>query len=706
MSQKDNIVRKTRSGDEYAYLGVWRSLLTLIGWHYEIVRVRDTYIYESAQAGKLVAVTSPINSVTATMSGSCCNCTFQDTEFLSGTCGATFTVFMGLVEFLLRSQTSIADPCNRAGQEFIDGIDNAEYDFLVVGAGVAGPVVATRLSENPDWKVLLLEAGPEEPTGTLPPAFAVAAVGTQLDWKYKTEPENFACLAKGGICNWPRGKMVSGTGGMQGMMYTRGNQKIYNDWAQAGNEGWSYEDVLPYFIKAENNKDSGELEEGYHGFEGPLVVQYFPHHPLLAEAIAEAGVELGYRTGDLNGLNQTGVAIAQMMVEDGLRGSTSRMYLRKANQRENLDVAIDSHVTKIIIDQNTKLATGLEFIDKNGAKKTVYAKKEVILSAGAIGSPQLLLLSGVGPTADLEALGIEVIQDLPVGQNLHNHVSAGLGFLINDTSYEMLTLETLSDFLETHTGPMSGTGLTQTTGFLLSKYATDGVPDLQVFFDGFLAGCSRTGLDDECTNGQLGPDNCGKRYINARPTNILPRSKGYLTLKSKDPLDYPLIYANYFSDEHDVDVLVDGIKLIIELTQTQALQRWGFELITTPAEGCEGPPFGSDEYWKCLVQRHTGPENHQAGTCKMGPAGDATAVIDPQLRVHGIPNLRVIDASSFPYVPNSNPISSIVMLAEKGSDLIKNDWQPGYRASTCKKSSTSRECELNLKQKPSHSVVH
>jgi choline dehydrogenase len=499
--------------------------------------------------------------------------------------------------------------------------------------------------------------------------------------------------------------MVSGTGGMQGMMYNRGNPKIYNDWAKLGNDGWSYEEVLPYFIKAENNKNPELTEENYHGNGGPLVVQHFPHHPPLSEAIVEAGKELGYRTGDLNGMNQTGFAIAQMMVDNGLRGSTSRMYLRKAGAQTNLDVLINSQVTKIHIDKKTNLATGVEFIDKDGVKRTVRARKEVILCGGAIGSPQILLLSGVGPSEDLEALGIEVVTDLPVGRNLHNHVSASVGFYINDTSYEILTMKVLQEYLDTHGGPISGTGITQTTAFLLSKYAKDGVPDLQIFFDGFLASCSRTGLDKECTSGEFGE--CGRRYINARPTNILPKSKGYLKLKSTNPMDHPLIFPNYFSVERDAEILIDGIKLAIQLAQTRSLQGWGMELDRTPAEGCEELPFGSDEYWQCVVRRHTGPENHQAGSCKMGQAGDATAVVDPQLRVHGIPNIRVTDASIFPYVPNSNTIAGVVMVAEKGSDMIKNAWRSSEKAdNACHKFGSPQHCDLNTKPKTSRSILH
>lgn len=457
------------------------------------------------------------------------------------------------------------------------------------------------------------------------------------------------------------------------MMYTRGHKDIFNNWAKAGNTGWSYAECLPYFIKSENNKNAELVDEGYHGTSGPITVQQFPYHPELAEDIVAAGMELGYRNGDLNGRNQTGFAIAQMMVDNGLRASTARMYLRPAHNRDNLMVSINSHVTKIIIDPRTKTATGVEFQGSDGSFRTAWARKEIVLSAGALGSPHLLLLSGVGPRQELEKHGIPVIQDLKVGHNLHNHVAINVGFLVNDTNRRSLTMRAIKQFLRERTGPLASTGLTQTTAFIRTKYATDGIPDLQIFFDGFSAQCSKSGMPEECSDGTF-KKSCGKRYINARPTNVMTKSKGFLTLKSADPFDHPVIYANYLSDVRDVKVLTEGIKQIIALTRTAPLQKWGMDINRTPAKGCEDDEFMSDEYWECVIRTHTGPENHPAGTCKMGPVGDATAVIDPELRVHGIPNLRVIDASIFPLVPNSNPIAAISMAAEKVSDMIRAAW--------------------------------
>nr|CAD7202867.1 unnamed protein product [Timema douglasi] len=579
--------------------------------------------------GKGVLGRSLADYTKGTMADNSTNCTFTDTNFLTEVCSSNFATFMTLVGTLLTNTTNITDPCNRLGQDGTLLKDLEEYDFIVIGAGAAGPVITSRLSENTNWEVLLLEAGPEEPSMTEIPAYSMGAIGTAVDWQYSTQAQNTSCLSTGGICSWPRGKMIGGSMALQGMMYTRGNKAIYDDWADAGNDGWSYEEVLPYFIKAENNKAT-DIDNGYHGFDGPLIVNHFPYHPVISEDIVRAAEEIGYRNGDVTGKNQTGIAIALVTVDEGLRSSTPRMYLRPNKNRANLHVSINSHVTKILIHPKNHTAYAVQFLDSNNVTKTVYARKEIILSAGAIGSPHILLLSGVGPKEDLEKLDIEVLSDLPVGKNLHNHVSMGFGFTINDTATEELTSETLSQFIINRTGPLASTGLTQTTLFMTSQYAEEGVPDLQVFLDGYSASCSRTGLEAECSDGTIGT--CGRRYINARPTNVWPRSRGYLTLNTTNPLDYPLIYPNYLTEQLDVNVLIDGIKQLISLTRTKALAKWDFQQNITPVDSCEDLEFGSDNYWECVIRRETGAENHQGGTCKMGALNDSTAVVDPQLK--------------------------------------------------------------------------
>lgn len=483
-------------------------------------------------------------------------------------------------------------------------------------------------------------------------------------------------LESKGVCAWPRGKMVSGTGGLYGMMYVRGHPEIYNKWARAGNVGWAYNDIEHYFERAEGPVKP-EMVSGNRfprtKSGGPLNIDHFPHKPDFSDDLLDAAKELGYRTAGLHGFNQTGFMVAPMMTDRGLRGTTSRYYLRPVSQRSNLDVLTNAHVTKVLINKWANRAYGIEYIDKNGERKIVKSNKEVILTAGAIGSPQILMNSGIGPKERLTKLGIRTIKDLPVGKNLHNHVSVGIKMSINDTHYETLTLEAVNEFLATRTGPLASTGLTQVTAFLESSYSIAGMPDIQIFFDGFSSKCSKTGLQFECPDGTIA--GCPtRREIVARPTVVYTRTKGYMKLRSKDPLDPPLLYPNYFDDEIDGKILIEGIKKVVKLTETKSMRKWDLRIDTTPHPWCLGYYFGSDAYWACLIRVQTGPENHQSGTCKMGPIGDNQAVVDPELRIHGVTNIRVADASIFPIVPNANPVAAIIMVAERVSDLIRDAW--------------------------------
>ncbi|KAK2580032.1 hypothetical protein KPH14_012319 [Odynerus spinipes] len=604
----------------------------------------------------------------------CCNCDFEDTRYMSTACGG-ITTFMTLVQNLMVSRCDIADPCRRMGNDKVP--EGQWYDFIVVGAGVAGPVIARRLSDNPWNKVLLIEAGPEEPTMTAIPGLAFNAVNSSLDWNYKTEPTQpypTACLETGGVCTWPRGKMISGTGGMYGMMYARGHPEIYNKWARDGNVGWAYDEIEHYFQRAENPIDPNMLSgSGRTVPNGPMKIQYYSHKPEFADVMLKAASELGYRTSNLKEYTQTGFMIAPMTVDEGMRGTTSRAYLRPVHDRNNLRVLTNAHVSRILINDYDNKAYGVELLDKNGYKRVIKCNKEVILTAGAIGSPQILLNSGIGPKEHLVKLGIKTYKDLPVGKSLHNHVSVALPLTIRDNAFETMTMDAVNEYLDSRTGSLASTGLTQVTAFLESSYATPGIPDLQVFFDGFSSKCPKLGLNTECTNGAHGT--CpNRRDIVARPTVVIAESRGYMQLRSTNPLDPPLLYPNYFTDERDVKILVQGIRKVLRLTETQAMKKWDLRLDPTSHPLCANYHFGTEAYWECYVRATTGPENHQAGTCKMGPVTDPTTVVNPELRVHGIPNIRVADASIFPLVPNANPIAGIMMVAEKAADLISSSW--------------------------------
>lgn len=373
--------------------------------------------------------------------------------------------------------------------------------------------------------------------------------------------------------------MVAGTGGFHGMMYIRGHPEIYNRWARAGNPGWSYDEVSHYFERVENPVDPMILSDKRRSLKegGPMNIQYYPHKPEFADVLLNAASELGYRTSRLKEYSQTGFMVAPMTIENGMRSTTSRAYLRPVHDRRNLRVLTNAQVTRILINDWDGKANGVELIDKNGNKKVLKCGKEVILTAGAVGSPHILMNSGVGPKADLAKLGIRVYKDLPVGKNLHNHVSVAVPMSIRDTPYETMTMEAVNEYLEKRTGPLASTGVTQVTAFLESSYATNGVSDIQVFFDGFSSTCPKTGLPNECLNGKVGicPN---RRAIVARPTVVYAESRGEMKLRSAKPLDAPLIYPNYFTKEKDLSVLLEGIKKITKLVNTSAMKKWDLRL--------------------------------------------------------------------------------------------------------------------------------
>lgn len=495
-------------------------------------------------------------------------------------------------------------------------------------------------------------------------------IGSDIDWGFQTEPEKYACLSSPGHkCYWPRGKVLGGTSVFNGMMYIRGNREDYDDWAAMGNPGWSFDDVLPYFKKSEDNLELEQVDNRYHARGGPLPVGKFPYHPPMSYAILKAGEELGYTVQDLNGANATGFMIAQMTAKNGVRMSSARAFLRPARQRPNLHVLVNATVSKVLVHPQSRSAHGVEIIDHDGFTRKVLCKKEVIVSGGAVNSPQILMLSGIGPKDELQKVGIRPIVNLPgVGKNLHNHVTYFTNFHINDSDTAPLNWATAMEYLLFRDGLMSGTGLSATTAKIASKYAENpNSPDIQFYFAGYNANCAKTGQVGELLSNE-------SRSIQMFPAVLHPKSRGYITLASKDPLEHPKIVANYLEEEHDIKTLVEGIKFAIRLSETPSLRAYGMFVDTTPVPGCERLKFGTDDYWECAIRQNTGPENHQAGSCKMGPLHDPDAVVDHELRVHGVRGLRVIDASIMPKVTSGNTHGPVVMIAEKGSHLIKRAW--------------------------------
>ncbi|XP_008484816.2 glucose dehydrogenase [FAD, quinone]-like [Diaphorina citri] len=571
----------------------------------------------------------------------------------------------------------------------------SEYDFVIIGGGVGGSVVANRLSENPKWKVLLLESGEDENIYTNIPLLAHFNSLTHFNWGYKLEKneEHPQCLGMyNDQCPCPRGKGLGGSSILNYMIYTRGNKKDYDTYEAAGNKGWGYDSVLKYFLKSENNT-SEFLDADIHSREGPLKVTNIPYQNLLTEKFTQATCELGYRIYDYTGIEPAteGFSKLQSTLSKGQRYSANRAYLKSVKKRtsKNLHISIFSHVTRILVDPKTKRAHGVEF-QKNGVKRIVLAKKEVILSAGAIGSPQILMLSGIGPEEHLREFDINVVSNLKgVGQNLNDHHSFfGITFLMNRTNTgstiekKVLNIDQFLKWLKLGRGPLSAPGGVTGIGYLNTKNNTDkSYPDTEYLFTigSFNSDAGRIlrksmNIRKDVYDSIYGNIN-NRESWSIIPVVLRPKTRGSIKLKSKNPFKYPKLYYDFFQYEEDADVMLEAIKNVIKISETEAFQSIGSQIHKTPIRDCAHFEFGCDDYWRCAMKYFTSSLYHQSGTCKMGPQSDPDAVVNDQLQVYGVTNLRVVDASIFPIVPSAHLYAPTVMVGEKASDMIKETWK-------------------------------
>jgi choline dehydrogenase len=521
------------------------------------------------------------------------------------------------------------------------------FDYVIVGAGSAGCVLANRLSEDPSVQVLLLEAGPEDTLDAIRvPAIFSSLFGTEVDWNYRLEPQTHYQ----GSTTYPRGKTLGGSSSINLMVYIRGDRADFDGWRERGCAGWDYDSVLPYFIKAENNS---RLGEPLHGQRGPLHIEdrMFTHE--LSHNWIGAASEWGLAaTDDFNGASQIGSGSYQVSCHQGWRWSGADGYLRPALTRPNLTVRVDAHATRILVDGAR--AVGVAYV-REGAEATAYAGAEVILAGGAINSPQLLLLSGIGPADQLRALGIDVKADLPgVGENLHDHTMTPIVWATQGSTdlLEMANPENLALWQNRRGGPFASNG-GEVGGFLSSNGGA--VPNIQ-----FIGG--PTSFVD---HGQFSPP-LPNFTMNAAATH--PRSRGRLWLDSADPLTPPRIDPAYFADPADVHDVIAGLRAAIEIAQQPAFRKF-VKGVNLPAEA--NP---DDAALAAHARNWSQTEYHAVGTCAMGV--DERAVVDTHLRVRGIEGLRVVDASVMPAIVSGNTNAATVMIAEKGADHIKNSRRP------------------------------
>jgi len=523
---------------------------------------------------------------------------------------------------------------------------STSYDYIVVGAGSAGCVLAARLTEDPHTRVLLLEAGgPDDPREVRIPAAFSRLFKTPVDWDYSTEEEPHLHKRR---LYWPRGKMLGGSSSMNAMIYVRGNRADYNHWKSLGNDGWGFKDVLPYFKKSEN-QERGASE--YHGASGTVNVADLRYVNPLTRAFLAAAEEIGVSSNpDFNGAIQDGAGLNQVTQKNGRRHSAADAYLRPALARPNLTLATRAFATRILIENQR--AVGVAYV-REGAGNQARADREVILAGGAINSPQLLLLSGIGPAEELARAGIRSVHDLPgVGKNLQDHVMVSVGYLCTKP-VSMASAESLPNFLRYFLfkrGPLVSN--VAEAGIFLRTFGGADRPDLQLLF----------GPAYYVAHG-LRPRK--EHAFGFGPTLIAPESRGSITLRSADPFAPPAIRANYLSTERDMLVMLEGVRLARKLAHTKAFEPYrGTALHPRPG-------VIQDEDIVEFIRDEAETLYHPAGTCKMGT--DPLAVVDPRLRVRGIERLRVVDASVMPRIIAGNTNAPTIMIAEKAAELVRCD---------------------------------
>lgn len=536
-----------------------------------------------------------------------------------------------------------------------------EYDFIIVGAGSAGNVLANRLTEISNFTVLLLESGGDETVESDTPILNYNLWLSDFNWNYTTVPQNHACQALGGVCPWPRGHGIGGSSTLNDLVYIRGNPRDYDHWTNLGNAGWSFKEIFPFFLKSEDNQDPQLEGSPYHSQGGYQTVSKPNFLTPMSNVYVQAVTEMGYPYTDLNGPTQLGVMISDGIVRNGSKCSTGKAFLRPVRNRTNLHVAMQSRVLKVVIDPDNKTARGVQF-HRNGENITVHARREVILSAGTVNSPQLLMLSGVGPAEHLEQLGIPVIQNLRVGDNLHDHIGVPVIFTApsNTTINWQSSFENFSailDYTRNGNGPLTTFLGVECTAFVITNPDNTGpVPDTEILFSSFV------------------PFNADQQLWAAVTFHIHPRSKGTIRLRDSNPFSPPLIDPQYLALPEDMLASFRSTKFIFQLAQTNAIQSTGGQLYTPFYELCSNYTSMSDDFILCLLKKYSTTIYHPVGSCKMGPDTDPAAVVDPRLRVYGIHNLRVIDASIMPDITSGNTNAPTIMIAEKASTIILEDY--------------------------------
>ena len=534
-------------------------------------------------------------------------------------------------------------------------LSQTQFDFIIVGAGSAGCALAARLSENPKHSVCLIEAGKKDknPLIHIPFGLSLLARIKGIGWEYATAPQTHL---NGRELHWPRGKTLGGSSSINAMCYIRGVKEDYDHWQSLGAQGWGWDAVLPYFLKSENQQH-GASE--YHGVGGPLSVSDLRHKDGLCESFVKAASQVGEKTvNDFNGPQREGLGFYQVTQQGGQRCSSAKAYLSDALSRPNLTVITEALVEKVIIEN--KIAKGVK-LSKDRQSLTLNANKEVILSSGAINSPQILMLSGIGPKQHLEKHGIDCKVDLSgVGQNLQDHLDAiiqhrckaNVGYAVAFAAFPKY-VKAFFQYLFKRKGVFSS-NIAEAGGFVKTQYA-DGIADIQYHFLPAIL------LD----HGRKTAFGYG---YGVHVCCLYPKSRGEITLHCADPSQRAVINPNYLAHEDDQKVMIDGVKKAREILSTKEFEQYQSREIGP------GPDVQTDEEILAFIRKRAETIYHPIGTCKMGTVEDASTVVDPQLKVKGIEGLRVVDASVMPTLIGGNTNAPTIMIAEKAADLIKQQY--------------------------------
>ena len=527
------------------------------------------------------------------------------------------------------------------------------FDYIIIGAGSAGCVLANRLSANPKHSVCLIEAGPPDysPWIHLPIGYGKTMWDPSVNWKFHTEPDP---EMNNRPIYWPRGKCLGGSSSINGLIFIRGQKEDYDHWHDLGNDGWSWDEVLPYFKKAEGND---RLGEPLHSQIGPLRASSIKKTHPLVEAFIKSANQLGVpTTDDFNNLQQEGVGYYQLSTHNGLRCSAAKAYLKPIKSRQNLRIITNAQVSKILFKDQQ--AVGIEYIQR-GSKHQITSQKEIILSAGALQSPQLLQLSGIGPASLLQKFGIPIVHDSPgVGKNLQDHLQYRLIYELNQNISTNVELSSLMgrikiglDWLLFRSGPLS-IGINQ--GGLFTKVMPQSkTPDIQFHL---------ATLSADMAGGKVHPFPGFTMSV----CQLRPESRGYVEIVSPDPLIPPKMVANYLTTEHDRATSIAAVKFARKIAQTNPLQ--GLIRREIKPERAE-----SDEDLLEFCRNNGATIFHPTGTCQMGPSQQKDAVLDCELRVRGVGGLRVVDCSAMPTLPSGNTNWPAVMMGERAADLILQD---------------------------------